>query len=77
MIDETQTAAAFLEPGSVQTDRIASWPEISSPSPAQSLASRDDRYDDVTRYVPTELMDQADTRDYPDRSHAIDGVLYV
>ncbi|QCB51609.1 hypothetical protein E5720_18825 [Rhodococcus sp. PAMC28707] len=35
------------------------------------------RLDDVTRYVPTELMEQADTRAYPDRSHAVNGVLYV
>lgn len=35
------------------------------------------RLDDVTRYAPTELMEQADTRAYPDRSHAIGGVLYV
>lgn len=35
------------------------------------------RLDEITRYVPTELMEQADTRAYPDRSHAIGGVLYV
>ncbi len=35
------------------------------------------RLDDITRYAPTELMEQADTRAYPDRSHAIGGVLYV
>lgn len=35
------------------------------------------RLDDITRYVPTELMEQVDTRAYPDRSHAIDGVLYA
>ncbi len=35
------------------------------------------RLDDVTRYVPTELMERADTRAYPGRSHAIGGVLYV
>ncbi|WP_169914543.1 hypothetical protein [Rhodococcoides yunnanense] len=35
------------------------------------------RLDDVTRYVPTELMEQADTRAYPDRSHAVGGVLYL
>ncbi|WP_194827872.1 hypothetical protein [Nocardia sp. XZ_19_231] len=35
------------------------------------------RLDDMTRYVPTDLMEQADTRAYPDRSHVIGGVLYV
>ncbi|MBY4404627.1 hypothetical protein HQO26_25240 [Rhodococcus fascians] len=35
------------------------------------------RLDNITSYVPAELMEQADTRDYPNRSHAIDGVLYV
>ena len=35
------------------------------------------RLDDVTRYAPTELMEQADTRAYPNRSNATDGVLYV
>ncbi|MGB7364706.1 MAG: hypothetical protein WA931_16870 [Rhodococcus sp. (in: high G+C Gram-positive bacteria)] len=35
------------------------------------------RLDDVTRYAPTDLMEQAHTRGYPDRSHARGGVLYV
>lgn len=35
------------------------------------------RLDDITRYAPTELMEQADTRAYPDRSHSVGGVLYV
>lgn len=35
------------------------------------------RLDNITSYVPAELMEQADTRAYPNRSHAIDGVLYV
>ena len=35
------------------------------------------RLDNITSYAPAELMEQADTRDYPNRSHAIDGVLYV
>lgn len=35
------------------------------------------RLDDVTSYAPMELMEQADTRDYPDRSCAVGGVLYV
>lgn len=35
------------------------------------------RLDDIASYVPTELMEQADTRAYPDRSRAVGGVLYV
>ncbi|WP_141216799.1 hypothetical protein [Rhodococcoides fascians] len=35
------------------------------------------RLDDVTRYAPVELMEQADTLAYPDPSLAVDGVLYV
>lgn len=35
------------------------------------------RLDDVTRYAPVKLMEQAGTLAYPDRSLAVDGVLYV
>ena len=35
------------------------------------------RLDDITRYAPVELMEQADTRAYPSREHAVGGVLYV
>lgn len=43
VIDETQPVAALLEPTSGQIDRIVSWPEIPSPSPALTLASHADR----------------------------------
>ncbi|OZD40497.1 hypothetical protein CH252_28920 [Rhodococcus sp. 06-1477-1B] len=43
VIDETQPVAALLEPTSGQIDRIVSWPEIPSPSPALTIASHADR----------------------------------
>jgi hypothetical protein len=43
VIDETQPVAALLEPTSGQIDRMVSWPEIPSPSPAPTIASHADR----------------------------------